>query len=90
MFKVLSCGSNEHFQLGQSGNPPPKYLLYPRCLGMKNLPLKKVLGICAGRFHSVLWSERGVATCGLNAGQLGHVNQNKEPMIMTPKLVIKY
>ncbi|XP_065342837.1 inhibitor of Bruton tyrosine kinase [Cloeon dipterum] len=85
---VFTCGSNEYHQLGLNGNPPPKHLLSPRCLGMKTLPIQKVLGVCAGRFHSVIWSNKGIATCGLNAGQLGHPKLDREPTVMTPKLIM--
>ena len=30
-----------------------------------------MVGICAGRFHTVLYTKDGVFTFGLNAGQLG-------------------
>ncbi|XP_059475096.1 inhibitor of Bruton tyrosine kinase isoform X2 [Neocloeon triangulifer] len=85
---VMTCGSNEYHQLGQSGGGPPKQLLSPRCLGMKSLPVHKVLGVCAGRYHTVLWSSKGIATCGLNAGQLGHPKADRQPTVMFPKLIM--
>ena len=32
---------------------------------------KTILGVCAGRFHTVLYTRDCVFTFGLNAGQLG-------------------
>lgn len=37
----------------------------------KNLKGRTVIGVAAGRFHSVLWTKEAVYTMGLNGGQLG-------------------
>lgn len=38
---------------------------------MKHMKGRVVIGVCAGRLHSVLYTADGVFTCGLNAGHLG-------------------
>ncbi|CAL1279292.1 unnamed protein product [Larinioides sclopetarius] len=68
--QVWSCGLNTYHQLGHI--PPPERLLAPKPLGLKFLKGKAVLGICAARFHSVIYTKDSVYTFGLNAGQLGH------------------
>ena len=40
-------------------------------MNMKLLKGRDILGVCAGRFHSVVYTADGVYTCGLNAGQIG-------------------
>lgn len=37
----------------------------------KCLKGKNVVGVVAGRFHTVLWTRDAVYTVGLNGGQLG-------------------
>lgn len=37
----------------------------------KYLKGKTVIGVAAGRFHTVLWTREAVYTLGLNGGQLG-------------------
>lgn len=32
---------------------------------------KSILGVCSGRFHTVIYTADSVYTFGLNAGQLG-------------------
>lgn len=32
---------------------------------------RTVIGVAAGRFHTVLWTREAVYTMGLNGGQLG-------------------
>jgi len=82
---VWSFGMNQFNQLGH--NPPPTELLAPKCIGMfngnsKSIPIK---GICTSRFHSIFWNSSAVFTCGLNAGQLGHLKG--ENTIIIPKQV---
>ncbi|KAF4517403.1 hypothetical protein B566_EDAN005012 [Ephemera danica] len=67
---VLLMENGTYHQLGH--NATLKMLCSPRALPHHALPANKVLGVCAGRFHTVIWSQNGVRTCGLNAGQLGH------------------
>lgn len=33
-----------------------------------------MIGVAAGRFHTVLWTREAVYTMGLNGGQLGNLN----------------
>ncbi|GIY10667.1 inhibitor of Bruton tyrosine kinase [Caerostris extrusa] len=68
--QVWSCGLNVYHQLGHI--PPPERLLAPKALSLKFLKGKAVIGICAARFHSVIYTKDSVFTFGLNAGQLGH------------------
>lgn len=68
--QVLTCGLNNHHQLGLI--PPPPQVLSPRPISMKFLKEKKVVGVCAAKYHTVIYTEDSVYTFGLNAGQLGH------------------
>lgn len=38
----------------------------------KTLKGRTVVGVAAGRFHTVLWTREAVYTMGLNGGQLGN------------------
>lgn len=67
---VLTCGMNTYHQLGHL--PPPTQLLSPKPISLKFLKDKKVVGICAARYHTVVYTKDAVYTFGLNAGQLGH------------------
>lgn len=86
LFQVLVFGLNTHHVLGVS--PPPTHLLEPQRLSMKSIEDLKFppLGVCAGRFHSVVWSRGEILTFGLNAGQLGHP-KTIEKTIIVPKPV---
>lgn len=83
---VWSCGLNSYHQLGHL--PPPPSLLSPRQLNPRSVFAagESVLGICASRFHTVIWGSKAVLTCGLNAGQLGHT-KGPNPTIVPPKQV---
>jgi alpha-tubulin suppressor-like RCC1 family protein len=39
--------------------------------------VKGAVGVAAGRYHSVYWTEDALYTWGLNAGQLGHLKVQK-------------
>lgn len=55
---------------------------------ISNKPLIKLaspLGICAGRFHAVVWNTRAIYTWGVNMGQLGHSQEEK--IVPVPKRV---
>lgn len=65
---VYSCGLNDNHQIGQS----TKKSLLPKPMSGKILKGREIKGICAGRYHSVVYTNIAVFTCGLNAGQLGH------------------
>lgn len=48
---------------------------------------RTVIGVAAGRFHTVLWTREAVYTMGLNGGQLGnsyHCNDSKARIIRDP------
>ncbi|XP_069705770.1 inhibitor of Bruton tyrosine kinase [Periplaneta americana] len=83
---VWSCGLNSYHQLGHS--PPPPSLLSPRQLNPRSVFAagESVLGICASRFHTVIWGSKAVLTCGLNAGHLGHA-KGPNPTVISPKQV---
>lgn len=40
-------------------------------LNARNLRGYGIVGVCARRYHSVIWAHEAVFTFGLNAGQLG-------------------
>lgn len=82
---VYSCGLNEYHQLGQS--PAPEKCLVPKQVNPKMLKGRIVIGICAGRFHTVLNTRDSVFTFGLNAGQLGHPKQKNDRRISQPRQV---
>ncbi|XP_060567937.1 inhibitor of Bruton tyrosine kinase-like [Ruditapes philippinarum] len=67
---VYSCGTNSCHQLGQ--HPTPDLCLVPKPINCKTIKGRNIIGICAGRFHTVLHTSTAAFTCGLNAGQLGH------------------
>ncbi|XP_078617531.1 inhibitor of Bruton tyrosine kinase-like [Branchiostoma floridae x Branchiostoma japonicum] len=66
---VFSFGLNYCHQLGVQ--PAPKFSTTPRQVAPKYLRNKRIKGVAAGRFHTVLWTDDAVYTCGLNAGHLG-------------------
>jgi len=81
---VYTCGENSFHQLGHQ--PPPPRLLAPAPVGARggHKPVPAV-GVAAGRYHSVYWTDTAVYTWGLNAGQLGHIKGDKT--IVLPKVV---
>ncbi|KAM9723342.1 inhibitor of Bruton tyrosine kinase [Menidia menidia] len=83
---VFTFGLNTYHQLGL--NPPPAYAHVPKQVYSKSLKGTTVIGVAAGRFHTVLWSSRAVYTMGLNGGQLGHTpNPNGEKRTTAPREV---
>ncbi|XP_038047379.1 inhibitor of Bruton tyrosine kinase-like [Patiria miniata] len=80
---VFSCGQNSHHQLGHSSMGVKA--LTPKFISSKQIKHKTMLGVAAGRFHSVLHTKEEVYTFGLNAGQLGHVKGEK--YIVSPRHV---
>ena len=76
---VWSCGSNHYMQSGhtEGDQSTPKRVAA--------LDRKTIQGVCAARYHSVFWSYNEILTCGLNAGQLGHLKG--EWAVATPKKV---
>ncbi|KAL8560153.1 hypothetical protein ACOMHN_021648 [Nucella lapillus] len=70
---LYSCGLNTCHQLGltSAGDKGVSKSLLPVKMNVKLLKGRNILGVCAGRFHSVVYTVDGVYTCGLNAGQIG-------------------
>uniref|UniRef100_A0A671PS94 Inhibitor of Bruton tyrosine kinase-like n=1 Tax=Sinocyclocheilus anshuiensis TaxID=1608454 RepID=A0A671PS94_9TELE len=65
---VYTFGLNTHNQLGLA--PPPASSQVPKQVTSKSLKGRSVIGVAAGRFHTVLWTRDAVYTVGLNGGQL--------------------
>ncbi|XP_052571591.1 inhibitor of Bruton tyrosine kinase isoform X1 [Peromyscus californicus insignis] len=83
---VYTFGLNIFHQLGII--PPPSSCNVPRQIQAKYLKGKAVIGVAAGRFHTVLWTREAVYTLGLNGGQLGHLlDPNGEKCVTTPRQV---
>lgn len=83
---VYTFGLNTFHQLGIL--PPPSSCNIPRQVQAKTLKGKTVIGVAAGRFHTVLWSRDAVYTMGLNGGQLGYlVDPNGEKLVSSPRQV---
>ncbi|XP_040595587.1 inhibitor of Bruton tyrosine kinase isoform X2 [Mesocricetus auratus] len=83
---VYTFGLNIFHQLGII--PPPSSCNVPRQIQAKYLKGKTVIGVAAGRFHTVLWTREAVYTFGLNGGQLGHLlDPNGEKCVTTPRQV---
>ncbi|XP_071800881.1 inhibitor of Bruton tyrosine kinase-like [Asterias amurensis] len=80
---VYSCGQNSHHQLGHSSLGVKA--LTPKLISSKQLKNKSIVGVAAGRFHSVMYTKDALFTFGLNAGQLGHVKGEK--YIVSPRHV---
>ncbi|CAI9740066.1 inhibitor of Bruton tyrosine kinase-like [Octopus vulgaris] len=64
--KVHTCGSNEHFQLGQK--PVPANCLIPTLVCLKT---SRVIGACTGQYHTVVYTHDAIYAVGFNGGQLG-------------------
>ncbi|XP_071955936.1 inhibitor of Bruton tyrosine kinase-like [Antedon mediterranea] len=71
---VYTCGQNDYHQLGLSLGITCHV---PKPISLKSLKGKLVVGVAAGRFHTVLYTNDAVYTFGLNAGQLGHPKDDK-------------
>uniref|UniRef100_A0A803XZW9 Inhibitor of Bruton tyrosine kinase n=1 Tax=Meleagris gallopavo TaxID=9103 RepID=A0A803XZW9_MELGA len=83
---VYTFGLNTFHQLGIL--PPPANCSVPRQVQAKNLKGRMVIGVAAGRFHTVLWTKEAVYTMGLNGGQLGYLlDPNGEKCITAPRQV---
>lgn len=72
-FQILTCGLNNYHQLGllpfQSEVCTPEVLTHWH---NKN-PNIKATGVKAGAYHTVIWSDEEIFSCGFNGGQLGHL-----------------
>uniref|UniRef100_A0A8C9MMW7 Inhibitor of Bruton tyrosine kinase n=1 Tax=Serinus canaria TaxID=9135 RepID=A0A8C9MMW7_SERCA len=83
---VYTFGLNTFHQLGIL--PPPSNCSVPRQVQAKNLKGRMVIGVAAGRFHTVLWTKEAVYTMGLNGGQLGYLlDPNGEKCVTSPRQV---
>ncbi|CAG0882573.1 unnamed protein product [Darwinula stevensoni] len=80
---VWSCGSNRYGQLGHYLSPTDR-LLNPKVISLK-WPNEPIQGIACGPSHSVFYSSTHLFTCGVNSGQLGHLQGSDT--INAPKLV---
>ncbi|KAI5106425.1 inhibitor of Bruton tyrosine kinase, partial [Silurus meridionalis] len=82
---VYTFGLNTFHQLGLT---PPAASQVPKQMTSKCLKGKNVVGVAAGRFHTVLWTRDAVYTVGLNGGQLGYLlDPNGEKCVTVPRQV---
>ncbi|KAF6114176.1 inhibitor of Bruton tyrosine kinase [Phyllostomus discolor] len=83
---VYTFGVNTFHQLGII--PPPSSCNVPRQMQAKYLKGRTIIGVAAGRFHTVLWTKEAVYTMGLNGGQLGYLlDPNGEKCVTAPRQV---
>ncbi|KAM6935398.1 inhibitor of Bruton tyrosine kinase isoform 1-T1 [Lycodopsis pacificus] len=83
---VYTFGLNTFHQLGLA--PPPASAHVPKQVFSKTLRGRTVIGVAAGRFHTVLWTREAVYTMGLNGGQLGYLlDPNGEKCVNAPRQV---
>ncbi|XP_041107151.1 inhibitor of Bruton tyrosine kinase isoform X2 [Polyodon spathula] len=83
---VYTFGLNTFHQLGIA--PPPATSNVPKLVQSKSLKGRTVIGVAAGRFHTVLWTKEAVYTVGLNGGQLGYLlDPNGERCVTAPRQV---
>eukprot|EP00063_Salmo_salar_P080925 XP_014055760.1 PREDICTED: inhibitor of Bruton tyrosine kinase-like isoform X2 [Salmo salar] len=83
---VYTFGLNTFHQLGLA--PPPASSHLPKQVFSKTLKGRTVIGVAAGRFHTVLWTREAVYTVGLNGGQLGYLmDPNGERCVTAPRQV---
>ncbi|XP_010902790.2 inhibitor of Bruton tyrosine kinase isoform X2 [Esox lucius] len=83
---VYTFGLNTYHQLGLA--PPPASSHLPKQVFSKTLKGRTVIGVAAGRFHTVLWTREAVYSMGLNGGQLGYLlDPNGEKCVTTPRQV---
>lgn len=79
-FKVLSCGLNENFVLGQ--NTPHKKIFAPKRIDI-HIRIEK---ICTSRYHSAFYFRNCLYVCGTNYGQMG-MDTPCGSSIVIPKVV---
>ncbi|KAM4772213.1 inhibitor of Bruton tyrosine kinase [Rhinophrynus dorsalis] len=83
---VYTFGLNTFHQLGIL--PPPSSSNVPKQIQPKTMKGKTVIGVAAGRFHTVLWTKDAMYTMGLNGGQLGYLlDPNGEKYVSCPRQV---
>ncbi|XP_014665632.1 PREDICTED: inhibitor of Bruton tyrosine kinase-like [Priapulus caudatus] len=83
---VWTCGLATAHSLSTTSPRSEEASFSPKMLGAKIMKTLCIVGICAGRFHTVLWTAGSVFTFGVNAGQLGHA-RTSELIISQPRLV---
>lgn len=82
---VYTFGLNTYHQLGLQ---PPAASHVPRQVTCKGLKGRRLIGVAAGRFHTVLWTKDALYTVGLNGGQLGYLlDPNGEKCVTAPRQV---
>ncbi|XP_045429286.1 inhibitor of Bruton tyrosine kinase isoform X6 [Pipistrellus kuhlii] len=79
--QVYTCGHGPGGRLGHGDEQT--------CLMQaKYLKGRTIIGVAAGRFHTVLWTKEAVYTMGLNGGQLGYLlDPNGEKYVTAPRQV---
>ncbi|XP_023610956.1 inhibitor of Bruton tyrosine kinase isoform X5 [Myotis lucifugus] len=79
--QVYTCGHGPGGRLGHGDEQT--------CLMQaKHLKGRTIIGVAAGRFHTVLWTKEAVYTMGLNGGQLGYLlDPNGEKCVTAPRQV---
>ncbi|EPQ10022.1 Inhibitor of Bruton tyrosine kinase [Myotis brandtii] len=79
--QVYTCGHGPGGRLGHGDEQT--------CLMQaKYLKGRTIIGVAAGRFHTVLWTKEAVYTMGLNGGQLGYLlDPNGEKCVTAPRQV---
>ncbi|XP_019507453.1 PREDICTED: inhibitor of Bruton tyrosine kinase [Hipposideros armiger] len=83
---VYTFGLNIFHQLGII--PPLPNCNVPRQMQAKYLKGRTIIGVAAGKFHTVLWTREAVYTMGLNGGQLGYLlDPNGEKCVTAPRQV---
>lgn len=80
---VWTCGLNNCHQLGH--NPPPERQLSPKPIKLFHQKGVNITGICAARYHTVVYAKDGVYSFGLNAGHLGHLKGDRTEI--NPRLI---
>lgn len=55
----------------------------------KTLKGRTVIGVAAGRFHTVLWTREAVYTTGLNGGQLGKLRCASSEQTLSVNILVK-
>ncbi|XP_046969920.1 inhibitor of Bruton tyrosine kinase [Vanessa cardui] len=86
---LLQSGAVIQYSLNNTENPSPSSVKSPTTIKLASVkPLIKIsqpLGVCAGRSHAVVWNKHAVYTWGVNVGQLGHPQEDKN--VPLPKRV---
>ena len=83
MGEVLTFGLNSFHQLGQM--PVPESCTKPTHVYWNSLKGKKMVGVAASRFHTVMHTDYEVYAFGTNGGQMGFLKTDET--IVTPKQI---